>query len=335
MIDPSSKYFPIEITTHNIYFHEESPIYSIDNYENLIATSGSDNTVRIWTVNFNNPNYKENTYKKIQDSSISINYLEDLKGFTKHINCVRFYKYNNLNINNKYLLAASSDGGKVILFYNGKTFTVRSDTGDDAYDLAWSENQLIIGFASGNIEIYTVIITNIDENINIITNLFLIKKIHENTIQGISYFNNFIATHSLDLRVKVYKLEDDTLIEINVINDNIDGSRGLFKRILLNDNFIYTFHKQNHLNVYIYPYNNENIYKKIGPLNSPVVKVLKNDDLLIICTKKSVYILDNDYTVCCVDNACFMAITDAFFYNNTVFVSSMDGFIATIRLNNK
>lgn len=338
-MDSSSKYHPIEITTHNMYFHEESPIFSIDHYNNLMATSGSDNTVRIWRLELDRINYKENTYRKIQDSSISIHYLEDLKGFNKSINCVRFYKSDTLKHKGAYLLAGSSDGGKVILFNSNKAYTVRADNGDDAYELSWFENKLIVGFSSGNIEVYKIeIIDNIEKDSfesSIKTTLCFSKKIHSGTIQGITVFKNQIATHSLDGTVKVHNIIDDDFQLVSSLFNKIDLSRGLFKRILLWENLLYTFNKQNHVCVFTGSYSEENIVKKIGPLNSSVVKIIRDGDLIIICTKKSVYILENDYTVCCVDNACYMAITDAFFYLNTVFVCAMDGFITTIRLSNK
>ena len=140
----------------------------------------------------------------------------------------------------------------------------------------------------------------------------------------------------MDKTIKVHIFNNDTLRLISVINEKIDNSRGLFKRILFEDDLLYVFTKNNTVSVYAYPFNTVHLHKKIGPLNSSVVKVLtgeiKSEPILLICTKKGAYLFNNDIFVCFVDNACFMAITDAVIYKNTVFLSSMDGFICTVRL---
>lgn len=330
-MDVSSKFHPIEITTHNIYFHEDSPILSCDNFDGLLATSGFDGVIRIWKINFQIKSYKENCYKTAANSSISIEHFRDLSGFSRPINCIRFYKGVELKHNGDFLIAGSSDGGKIVVFDGSKKACIREADGDDCYEIAWAQDSLIAAFSSGKIEIYSLNLITYEENKMKVDFSVHIEKIHEATIQGISCVNHLIATHSLDKSVKVHQINNGSIVLISTVTESIDSSRGLFKRLLLIDDLLFVFSKGNCLMVYRAPFGEENLIKKIGPLNSSIVKVIKSDNILYICTKKSVYILEDDLTVCCVDNACYMAITDAFLYNNTLFISSMDGFIASVR----
>lgn len=330
-MDGNTKYSPIEITTHNLLFHEDSPILSIDFTNGIMVTSGYDKAIRLWTIKFNPITYNENAYRTASNSSIIIEYKSEIKGFIKPVNCIRFYKGNRNLFMKSYLLAGASDGGKVMVFCDDQGVVIRHEDEDDAYDLVWAEDQLIIGFSSGKVEIYDIYLTTDEESKDLKIGFKLHKtlKIHENTIQGIEYSSNIIATHSLDKTVKSFNL--DTQVT-NTLDIEIDCSRGLFKRLHIDNNYLYVFKKHNFINVYKFPYSEEMLHKKIGPLNSPIVKVLTYGNLLFITTKKSVYILEDDLTICCIDNAFYMAATDSFFYNMTLFVSSMDGFITTIRL---
>ncbi|MCA9750336.1 MAG: hypothetical protein KC414_14600, partial [Romboutsia sp.] len=144
------------------------------------------------------------------NSSIEFEFVGELKGFSKPINCIRFYSNNiqhefeeNRNIQNehseendaegininedknelnefnlRFPLAACSDSGRVILYYKDQMQIIRKDDGDDAYELCWNDNKLIIGFSSGNIEIYEIDIQKI-LNHEIQTELF-----HDNIIQN-------------------------------------------------------------------------------------------------------------------------------------------------------
>lgn len=345
-ISKCQKYKPIEVTTHNIYFHEDSPILSTDIYNNIVSTCGFDGVIRLWSVNFKEMSYRDNVYRTAGNSSIQIEYYKDLTGFSKPINCTRFYKGPHKS---EFILASCSDGGKVVAFDDKNEYTIRRDDGDDAYELCWSEKYLIVGLGSGYIEIFQMIECDIhDENesntedqskaIHLQFKLVLREKIHEGTIQGISYNQkyNLISTFSLDKTVKIHQMNNNNLNLISVLDQKIDSSRGLFKRILFEENLLYLFNKNNTVSVICYPFKNVHLQKKIGPLNCSAVKVLtfKIDDdfILAICTKKSVYLIQNDELICCIDNACYMAITDGFVLNNTIFLSSMDGFISTIRL---
>ena len=79
MMNSLGKLSPIEITTHNIYFHEESPILSIDIRDEQLATCGFDGVVRLWSLKFKKMKYEENVYRTAANSSIEIEHLKDLK----------------------------------------------------------------------------------------------------------------------------------------------------------------------------------------------------------------------------------------------------------------
>lgn len=348
--DPKyQKYKPIEVTTHNIYFHEDSPILSTDVYNGIVSTCGFDGVVRLWHLNFKEMNHRDNVYRTAGNSSIQIEYYRDLTGFTKPINCTRFFKDTHAM---EFILACCSDSGKVVVFDGENEYIVRREDDDDAYELCWADDHLVVGLGSGNIEIFEMTrFDNQKENelnrkneddqskpVNLQFKQILRKKVHESTIQGISYNHKhrLISTFSLDKTVKIHQLDNDTLDLISTLDQKIDNSRGLFKRILFEDNLLYLFNKNSTVSVVCYPFKNTHIQKKIGPLNCSVVKVLTfriDDELILaICTKKSVYLIQNNELLCCVDNACYMAITDGFVFNNTIFLSSMDGFISSIRL---
>lgn len=329
--EPNNKF--AEVTTHNIYFHEESPILSIDGIDDVIATCGFDNTIRIWTSNFGKMKCAENIYRTASNSSISFDLLAELKGFDRPVNCLRFMKDKK---NNLRVLAACADGGRINVYIGETPIQIRGADGDDAYDMAWDCGLLIIGFSSGHVEIYNIEEKNEDDNTQRYNfKLFLRQKIHDSTIQGVSVCRGLIATHGLDKKVKVHAISDKTLKLVTYFDKKIDNSRGLFKRLLLNETKLYVFIKSNIINVYSYPYRDVHLHKKISTLNAPPIKIIENNNMLFICTKKSVYILQDNEIMYSIDNCCYMAVTDAYWNDNfkTLFLSSMDGFIATIRLN--
>ncbi|KAI5148104.1 hypothetical protein ENBRE01_0118 [Enteropsectra breve] len=411
-MNDASEFSPIEVTTHNIYFHEDSPILSADSNGSLIATSGYDKVIRLWKATTRSMHYRQNIYKTAANSSVSIEHYRDLSGFSNPINCVRF----GASKEHEFVIAGCSDGGKVMLFAPGAVHTVRGADGDDAYEVCWVGcNQLAVGFISGRIEVHQIEIyeieqedsailnasgtnpsnevTNIppEENANKINNIFAedkenksnipsnveeknasandsnsketstqkelknikisskllcSQKLHGNSIQGIS-FNakyNFLATHSLDKTVKIHKAawnenKEMNMESINCFEKQIDYSRGLFKRLLFDEELLYAITKQNTLKIYAAPFTEHNMFASVGPLNASIVKILKLNSLLVICTKKAVYLIeekkgsDKHYSfVVCIDSACFLPITDAFIYDGILFVSSMDGFLTSVRL---
>lgn len=354
----ASKHPPVEITTHNIYFHEDSPILSADIHNEILATCGFDGVVRLWKLSFKNMNYEDSVYKTAGNSSIRIEYMRDLPGFSRPINCIRFCKS---NLGCLYLLAACADGGKVMLYTDKTECTMQNDTGDDAYDMCWSGNYLFIGFGSGRVSCYKIDIVEepatvpcnrpasspaclenafnavCSTNYGIKPELMFSQRIHESTVQGISYNKKYglLATFSLDKTLKVHRVHENGLQLVSQIDQKLDNSRGLFKRILFEDDYLYAFTKNNALSVFAYPFQPVHLQRRIGPLSSSVVKALtakvQDEDVLVVCTKRSAYVFSGDELVCCVDNACYMAVTDAVIDGNTIFLSSMDGFICTVR----
>lgn len=351
MSDSTVKHSPIEITTHNIYFHEDSPVLSIDLYNGVLATCGFDGAVRLWKPEYKEMTYEESVYKTASNSTIRIEYIKDHGGFTKPINCARFCQSPGIH---SYVLAACSDGGKIMLFTEQRSFIVQNDVGDDAYDMCWDETCLFVGFGSGTVCCYRIFLDNTtveeptyenaDNSLEKESKKYVIRSelvfsqvIHSSTIQGIAYNRkyNLLGTFSLDNTVKVNIVNEKELVLVSTLNQKIDNSRGLFKRILFEDDSLYIFTKKDSLCLFSYPFKQIHMQKMIGPMNSSVVKVIKgkikDEDVLFICTKKSVYVLKNDKVLYSIDNACYMAITDAVFNNNTLFLSSMDGFVSTIR----
>lgn len=423
------KFKPIEVTTHNLHFHEESPILSTDFYDGIAATCGFDNSVRLWMPKLREMKYRDNVYKTSANSSICFEFSMEFNQFSRPINCIRFYK-GDLKNTFKFILSACCDGGKVMIMSDKGCFIVRNDTSDDAYELCWCDDKLLIGFASGKIEAYEIKIlenagatkkinetstviestsinesrttnettsinqtsaviesrssnetrtviesgssndsrniinsktsndlsieTNCNENIanssiktandvggielQLTCTLIFNQKIHSGTIQGISFNKKYklIATHSLDKTVKVHRIDETSLTFISVFDQKIDNSRGLFKRLFFDDDTLYIFIKNSIVHCISYPFKQVHLQKKIGPLNSTPVKILKSNfkgsNLLYICTKRSVYIFEKNNLICMVDNCSFMAITDAFVSNDMLVVSSLDGFLASVRL---
>ena len=337
-------YTPIEVTTHNLYFHEESPILSADGTGDIIATSGYDNVVRIWSVTVKPKAYSESTYRVAQNSSVSLEFMHEHAGFARPINCVKFraapracggggcINENNENSGNApagagpaadgpadYLLAACADGGRIMAFTRGQAYTVREADGDDAYDMAWAGDQLYAGLASGKIVGYRMERAADDSACGALRfSKTVEQKIHDRHIQGVTFNakHGLLATHSLDGSVKVHRIVGDSLELLDVFREKIDASRGLFKRLLFTEDCLFVFTKPNTLSVYSYPFSSAHLQRKIGPLNSSLVKVVGDDaGLLFACTKKSVYIFSGGDFVVCIDNLTFMAVTDAFVLN--------------------
>ncbi|KAL6121182.1 hypothetical protein NUSPORA_01930 [Nucleospora cyclopteri] len=326
---------PVEVTTHNLHFHENSGILSLDYCENLIATSGYDKSIRLWEINLTaiNSLYTENCYKTAANSSIRIGFYREFTNFKGIVNCVRFYRGNDLE-SGFYRIAASDDTGRVILIIiNGETANykvIHEGEGNSCYDLSWiNKNELALCFDSGKIKIL-----KIEEKIlkKIKYQTVLEKEIHNSIIQGISICKKTkrIATFSLDKTLKISLLNN---LEIfSVLTADLDLTHGIFKRILIDDNLLYVPTKRKTLSIFVYPFKPENLHMKLGPFNAPVVKILKNEEFLVVVTKKSIYILKDYKKQVYVDNVAFKEVTDAFIDDKIIFYSSMDGFLGSIRL---
>lgn len=85
---------PIEVTTHNLQFHETPNITSLDFHNNYVFTSGQDRAVRLWEVILTDKNtyYKSNCYKTAENSSIKLKFSCEFTFFNDPVNIVRTYK---------------------------------------------------------------------------------------------------------------------------------------------------------------------------------------------------------------------------------------------------
>lgn len=371
--------YPIEVTTHNLYFHEEASIFSIDSYIDILATSGGDNAIRLWKIKHIDKNKKDCKFKYTTslNSSIKIEFLSEIICHTKSVNCIRF--------NESGYLASSSDGGKIVLSKEGKNTVIREHDGFDIYDLTWNKNILYVGVGNGLLEIY-----DIDSTVKLVYK----KMIHSDFIQGIT-FNfkyNLLATLSKDRTAKLHFIDinrDKTNLNNNDSNDifvdeklnylqneeknkeyvnllqkkkklnketkyilkNIqllekydflnnekmfNIGRSFFKRTCFSNDGLLLYLcnvKKNSVLVVHYPFRIEHWFCKLGPLNSEPVAVLSNDELLFILTKKSLYVYRNFELLMCVENICFKTATDATICGNTIFISSLDGFVSSFKWN--
>lgn len=311
--------FPIEVTTHNLYFHEEASIFSIDTFNNLIATGGGDGIVRLWQINDTEIKKEGDfVYTTALNSSIQLVYKSDLVGHTKAVNCVRF----------SYLgiLASSSDTGRVLLHFNDKTHVLRGSDELDCYELTWAKDTLYVGLSNGLIEEYQVLY---DDNFycKLVKSCFL----HTDIIQGLAYNSKhfLLLSVSKDRTLKIS--QDDKMLD--KINLNTNG-RSFFRRTCFskcNNMCFITNYKNSSILVLTYPFTEKHWIYKLGPFDSEIVKVIENNLLLFVLSKTSLYFYYNFNLLGCIENICFKSVTDATLYNNILFISSLDGFIATFK----
>ncbi|KAK6090552.1 hypothetical protein P3W45_000275 [Vairimorpha bombi] len=326
----SEELFPIEVTTHNLYFHEEASIFSIDSFSGLIATCGGDNIVRLWNIKHSTDNIKNDSefrYTTALNSSIKIEYVSDIKGHNKSVNCVRF--------NETGWLASASDGGKIIVSFSDKSGVIRDPDGLDCYEVVWNKSILYVGLSNGHVEIYDI--SFIDD-----FEFKLIRSFnpHTDIIQGMAYNPkyNLILTISKDKSSKLFLCNENMeLLEkyTNFNNEKLFSvGRSFFKRICFSKNGDLAFLcnvKQNSVLVYHSPFRSPHWIYKLGPFNSEPVKILENGKFLFILTKKSLYIYQDSDLLICVDNMCFKSATDATVTDNIIFISSLDGFVSSLK----
>lgn len=393
----------VEVTTHNLYFHDQASIYSVDSKGSMIATSGGDNDVRIWEIERSAPKDQEFCYTNSLTSSVKIAYKHTLSAHQRAVNCVRF--------GDEYL-ASSSDSGHVLVwdisdFGKGLSHTVRSSDGVDVYEVAWHKSFLFVGQASGNISVYRVMkreankenegiancgaapvgeilsnsqgtcqmeipgehgtnesekgtlvpgraeglqskrakIIKLDEGLLIDVKHIQTIKAHSDIVQGLSFnaFHSILATQSKDRTVKVFHFGEKltTLAKHEAFNDKkfIVVGKSFFKRLsFAKSNLLFLTHccldDANVVFVSAYPFND--LHARIGPFDSTVQRVFEWGSNIAVLTKRSVYLInekDGVYsTLFCVSNATFLPITDACVADGMLLISSLDGFVSTIRL---
>lgn len=375
----------VEVSTHNLHFHDQASIYSVDSKDSIIATAGGDTDVRIWQIEKLAPKEQKFCYTHALTSSVKIHYMHTLSAHQRTVNCVRFGSDH---------LATCSDGGHVLVWDmrelgGGVAHTVRAPDGDDAYEVAWGAKFLFVGLASGNISIYEVErcrsessdhagygdceaqqgadaaackknstgtngsvldtkrakITRMEDSPEVCVRHVQTLKVHSDIVQGLSFnpFYSVLATQSRDRTAKILHFECRLTMlhrhESFGERRTICTGKAFFKRLsFIKKNFLFLAHCRNESSnvvlVYAYPF--RSLYACIGSFDSAVQRILEWGEYIVIVTLRSLYVVeeaDGGYrTVFAVNNTTFLPITDACVANGLFVVSSMDGFLASVRI---
>lgn len=330
----------IEFTTQNLYFHENASIYSIDATQDTLLTAGGDRIIRSWSITKTQVN-SENIfiYNETHQSSVKIHHKNTFEGHTKPINCVQFHP-------SGILFASAADNGEIIFWYDDTKYKIECEN-DDIYGLCFDHEYLYIGVTSGKLLVYALNI-EIGEKITLLPKLIQNIRAHTDIIQGISYNfkHNCLLTGSRDRTYKTFVMEKKLVFNEKI--ETINGEKAfadencklLFRRsAFINDNFVYLTGgievSDPHLfyvYVYHYPYRNEDLYARIGPLDTHAVKVLKHNEYTVIVCKKNVYYCINDEIIFNIKHTSFYPLTDAAVCKDVLLCSSLDGFLYSLRL---
>lgn len=374
----------VEVTTHNLHFHDQASIYSVDSRDSMIATAGGDTDVRIWRVEKLVPKEQKFCYTHALTSSVKIHYMHTLSAHQRTVNCVRF---------GSDYLATCSDGGHVLVWNThelggGVAHTVRAPDGDDAYEVAWGGSFLFVGLASGNVAVYEVErlagesgdeagpedaaqpdtdaaackenstcpnggisgtkrakITRMEASSPICVRHVQTLKVHSDIVQGLSFnpFHSVLATQSRDRTAKVLHFECRLAVlhrhESFGDGRTICTGKAFFKRLsFVKKNFLFLTHcreeSSNVVFVYAYPF--RSLYACIGTFDTAVQRVVEWGEYIVVVTMRSLYVVEETgggyRTVFAINNATFLPITDACVASGLLVVSSMDGFLASVRL---
>lgn len=333
----------IEFTTQNLYFHENASIYSIDSSQSILLTAGGDKCVRSWSIT-KEPVSDEETFihNESYQSSVKIIFQNTYEGHTRSINCVRFHP-NNL------LFGSAADNGEIILWYSDTKYKLEIEN-DDIYELCFGTDHLFVGLASGKLLVYALNIT-IDEKILLLPKLVQNLKAHTDIIQGMSFNYDFncLLTGSRDRTYKTFVMEKKLVFneKIEAINNEKafadENCKLLFRRSsFIHGNYVYLTGgiepSDPHLfyvYVYHYPFRNDDLYCRIGPLDSHAVKVLSHGKYTIIICKKNVYFCEGQKMIFNIKHTSFYPLTDAAMCDDILLCSSLDGFLYTLRFDNK
>ncbi|KAM0687149.1 Chromatin assembly factor 1 subunit [Conglomerata obtusa] len=148
-------WFPIELTTQNLYFHENASIYSIASSKNTLLTAGGDKEIRSWSLEHIDSDLQplkieENFIcNEANQSSVKINYNKTFSHHSKTVNCVRFSDCGQF-------FASCGDGGEVVVCKGEEKVVVKEKDGDDCYELVWMENHIVVGTATGKLLVYAM-----------------------------------------------------------------------------------------------------------------------------------------------------------------------------------
>ncbi|ORD98795.1 hypothetical protein A0H76_1912 [Hepatospora eriocheir] len=327
-------YGPIEVTLHNRTFHESSPISSIDVYNNLLATSGYDKSIRVWIIKKSVLTINTNIYHLAPESSIEFEFYKELGGFESAVNVCRFYKGDDQSKDDFLIVGAGFD--RIVLFNKDNRFNIYLSNNDECTDILWiNKTTVIASFFSGRIVVINLIFkyTN-NELVNVNQETVFNESLHSSAIRGICFNEKWscLNTHSLDNSSKTFLLKNNKLKLISKIRNNIDKSTGIFKRNGFFDDSLYVICKKRMLEFYCYPFKEANIYKRLGPFNSSIVKIVKNCYFLVVACTKGIYTFDRHLNrKYFVESAAYGPINDVLLVDEIIYYCSEDGFVSTIR----
>lgn len=328
------EYSPIEVTTHNLYFHEEASVFTMHSNGRFIATGGGDKDIRLWTLEKDSPKNKEFCYSTAVSTSVRLRYHSVLSGHKRGVNCARFCGD---------LLASCSDGGEVIVWSNGVANVVRRPDGDDAYEVVWGAGHLFVGFSSGNISVFRIAAEGLSGGDGRGVSAVQVQRIkcHNDVIQGLAFNDSFglLTSLSKDRTGRTFVFTDKlTQIEHMEYLDKdrlFSAGRGFFRRLSYSPDGRLLYLVCCHSNTVVvlqYPFRMEHVYARIGPLNSEPLRIICDGERLFVVTRKSLYLFVRQMLVFCVDNISFMAVTDGCVVDGVCFLSSLDGFLASLRM---
>ncbi len=324
----SNKNIPVELTTHNIFFHENSPILSFDQYNNIMATCGYDKVIRIWEIKMKKLELKENKVRNCENSSISIKYKKEFGGFSGAINCCRFYQdFGKIHFKNNKDLKKNSDskvsalenndskvsgsemfdlkdeflllgaGDDRLIMFTGKNKFSFNLGNNELTDIAWIDmHNVLVSLFTGEVLLmhFEYIYSEVNhwrkiEKVN--ATILYQEQMHKNTIRGLTYnpIHGCFTTHSLDSTVRVTGIRNNKFIKISEIDTNVDESTGFYKRNGFINNNLYSICSKNMIEVYCYPFTSLHLSKKIGPFQSSVIKIFEYKNNICIVTQKDVY----------------------------------------------
>lgn len=164
------KFQPIEVTTHNLTFHENPNITSLDYKDNYIFTSGQDKSVRMWEVEVTDKNkfYKSNCYKTATNTSLKLKFICEFTQFSDPVNIVRIFKESE-----DFILAVGTEAGSIyyLRFKEEELEQMKEETtnkvfckkltktdGNACIDLCCiNETKIIVGCLSGEIKIIEIV----------------------------------------------------------------------------------------------------------------------------------------------------------------------------------
>ncbi|KAK1347432.1 hypothetical protein CWI37_0265p0010 [Hamiltosporidium tvaerminnensis] len=195
------------------------------------------------------------------------------------------------------------------------------------------------------------------------------QKIHSDLIQGISYNLEFslFTTFSRDRSCKTFFFNEKKIKMVEKIEGIFCGerSKSFFRRGcyssdgkflylcsgLVNSSVFSNESKNIPINptlshianldgkktthcifVLHYPFKYKCLYAILGPFDSAVTKIVYLEEKLFVVTKKSIYVFENQNLLFCVANIGFLPVTDGVFWNNYFIISSLDGFLSSIKI---